>query len=391
MWSAVAAATLIGSLAAGPALAAHPQAAAPAAARSAQLVRADDAKAQALLARLRATITPERLARSRELAQRHGLTREAINPGDYQCGPTVFRDWIRQSTADFTSVDWMILDNYGVLDYAAYDAMLFGSSSDPAYRLGAHAGVLDKTFRKLRGFWDIRSDDIDLMAMHGSMVLDPVRVSRVLQVAFGVPKAQADSLAPALVDYLSDPKFQGGNHPIFTLNAFAFTAFGREVVPGIIPGDRIIMGDGILRAYDELGFGDVAPQAILAHEFGHHVQFEIGMITPDTIDAPETTRRTELHADASAAYFLSHPRGLSMQWKRVKQFLSVFYTIGDCSFTSPGHHGTPNQRMRAAEWAYQLQESTRPKSLIYSTREFQRRFDAQLPIIVAPDKVTAAA
>ena len=32
--------------------------------------------------------------------------------------------------------------------------------------------------------------------------------------------------------------------------------------------DKIVMGDGIMAGYEALGFGDIAPQAIYAHEFG---------------------------------------------------------------------------------------------------------------------------
>ncbi|MCH8611509.1 neutral zinc metallopeptidase [Arsenicicoccus dermatophilus] len=108
-----------------------------------------------------------------------------------------------------------------------------------------------------------------------------------------------------------------------------FTAWGQEVVPGIVPGDRIIMGDGILQAYDELGYGDIARQGVVAHELGHHVQFWMGMITPI-------------------------------------------------------------QRRRAAASACQLQETSRPRRKVLGARAFQQIVDAALPTIVAPDKAKVA-
>lgn len=311
----------------------------------------------------------------------------SIDGTQYQCGPTEFSAWQRKVTADWTDEDFAILDQLGAFDLPTYDALVYGSENDPAYALRSDAKALDKTFRKLQKFWDIKSDDIQLMAMHGDMLRDTARTSRVYQNVFGVPKAEADQLAAILAEYISQPKFEGGNHPMFTLNAFAFTSYGKDVDGLGVIGDRIVMGDGILRAYRELGYGDVAPQAILAHEFGHHVQFELGM--HGDVASPEATRRTELHADASAAYFLSHPRGMSMQIKRVTEFLRVFYSIGDCGFSSNGHHGTPLQRERAGNWAYQLQESARPKGKILPAREFARLFDAVLPQLVAPDAKAA--
>ncbi len=307
----------------------------------------------------------------------------SIDGTQYQCGPTEFAAWQKRSTANWTADDFTILDNLGAFDLPTYDALVDGSENDPAYALRADAQVMTKTMRKLEKFWDIKSDDIQLMAMHGDMLRDTARTSRMYQLAYELPKAQADELAAILAQYIAQPKFEYGNHPMFTLNAFAFTTYGEPIEGVGVVGDRIVMGDGILRAYREMGYGDVAPQAILAHEFGHHVQFELRM--HDDHPSPEATRRTELHADASAAYFLSHPRGMSMQIKRVTQFLRVFYSIGDCGFSSDGHHGTPLQRERAGNWAYQLQESARPKGRILGSVEFARLFDAVLPRLVAPD------
>ena len=33
--------------------------------------------------------------------------------------------------------------------------------------------------------------------------------------------------------------------------------------------------------YDAIGLGDVGIRGIMAHEFGHHVQYELGVSTPD--------------------------------------------------------------------------------------------------------------
>jgi predicted metalloprotease len=141
------------------------------------------------------------------------------------------------------------------------------------------------------------------------------------------------------------------------------------------------MGDGILEAYSALGFEDVAPQAILAHEFGHHIQFQLGLFP--AVRTPEGTRRTELMADAYSAYYLSHSRGATMQWKRVQKFLEVFFNIGDCGFASNGHHGTPLQRMAAAEWGYEVANSAKKQGKILTSEEFTILFEAKLPEFVA--------
>ncbi|WP_226343850.1 hypothetical protein [Agilicoccus flavus] len=390
--------SLSATLSGGPATAVPATPAAPTASTTASTAAArtgaPDPKAAALLAKARSVLDAKATARKTAFDAKVNIDHDpararliaAIDPDSYECGPTEFDTWVDRQLASFTAEDQEIFSALAVYDLPTYDALVFGSENDPAYALTSDGKALTTSFRTLQRFWDVRGDDIDLMAMHGSMLLDAGRVSRTYEVVYGVPKAAADELAALVVDYLRAPKFQGGNHPIFTLNAFAFSTYGEEFVPERTISDRIVMGDGVLRAYRDLGYGDVAPQAILAHEYGHHVQFELGMITATTVDSPETTRRTELHADASSAYFLSHPRGESMQWKRVRQFLPVYYTIGDCAFASSGHHGTPNQRLRAGTWAYELQEAARPKGKILPAATFRDLFDAQLPTIVAPDR-----
>lgn len=308
----------------------------------------------------------------------------AIDPGQYQCGPTELNRWVAASTADWGSEDLATLNALGALNLPTYDALLFGSENSADHALRADAQTLTKTMRKLEKFWDIKSDDIQLMAMHGDMLRDTARTARVYEAVYGLSPSRAEQMARLLADFVaSRPYFEGGNHPLFTFNAFAYSSEAEDVPSFGAIGDRIVVGDGMLQAFREMGYGDVAPQAVLAHEFGHHIQFELAM--HGGVSNPEATRRTELHADAAAAYFLSHPRGMSMQLKRVTQFLRVFSSIGDCQFGSPGHHGTPNQREAAANWAYRLQETARPKGKVLPSTEFTRLFDAALPGIVAPD------
>jgi hypothetical protein len=90
-------------------------------------------------------------------------------------------------------------------------------------------------------------------------------------------------------------------------------------------------------------------------------------------------------ADAMSAYFLTHKRGMTMNRHRVTEFLGAFYQIGDCGFTSPGHHGTPNQRMKAAQFGFDVADSAQKQGHILSSEEFYRLFVAGYANIIAPD------
>ena len=294
---------------------------------------------------------------------------------------TAINQWLDQQFKGWNKeVVGYVLD-FAMLDLPTYDALVFENSSENQYfgKKGEYTRALTKTFKDLQRFWDIQSADIVLAAMHGNMLQNRERIIRTYVAVYGVDLATANILADIVVELVGVfPQYRNGEHPIFTFNAFALQGF--EFPPyGIIP-DKIIMGDGILEAFTAVGYEDVAPQTILAHEFGHQIQYQLNLFEEEK--SPEATRRTELMADAYAAYYLSHARGAAMQWKRVQQFLQVFFNIGDCSFKSDNHHGTPTQRMAAAEWAYNLANDAQKQGHILSAQEFAVLFDAQLPQLI---------
>ena len=194
----------------------------------------------------------------------------------------------------------------------------------------------------------------------------------------------AQTAAQAIANATRSGLFAGGNNPLFTLNAFAFSAEGDPdpLVQGL--PDKLIFGDGIVDALNALGIGDVGPRAVMGHEFGHHVQFEDGLFDSPLTGA-EATRRTELMADAMGTYFAVHARGLALNAKRVLDAEQAFFEVGDCQFASPGHHGTPLQRLRAATWGAGVANAARPQGHVLPSLTFAATFEQQLPILVAPD------
>ena len=312
----------------------------------------------------------------------------AVPPSE--CAGTLLDTYIDQLFAAMTDEQFAFLVAHqdALFNVPTYDALFFGTPNDPAYALESHAQQIKNTFRDLRQFWDIESADIQLMAMHGDVLLDADRIAKTLSamVATGqiAPMTAAEIQAEAAT-VAAFMQTQGDfyDNPLWTLNAFAFTGEG-ESDPFIaaLP-DKLIMGDGIIDAYDAIGLGDVGIRVIMAHEFGHHVQFELGVFDTGPTDPAEATRRTELMADAMAAYYGTHKQGLALNKKRVVDALLSFYTVGDCQFDSPGHHGTPLQRERAADWGADLAAASKPRSSILSPAAFVELFDAALPQIIS--------
>ena len=79
-----------------------------------------------------------------------------------------------------------------------------------------------------------------------------------------------------------------------------------------------------------------------------------------------------------AAYYMTHKRGATYNWKRVEQFFTLFFQIGDCGFDSDGHHGTPLQRMAAAQLGYETANQTQKQGHIMSPQELHEIFVASL-------------
>ncbi|YAL81859.1 hypothetical protein ACMYYO_07830 [Dermacoccaceae bacterium W4C1] len=318
-------------------------------------------------------------------AKKSGQTR-AINPDDYQCSETKLDAYVDSILKDVDPITVLLLSLNGGLDLATYDALLFGTPNDGDHDLlPAYNTNLRNTFSITQRFWDVKLNDVKLLGMNGSVYQDEDRAARVVQALYGVGPAAATDIARDIIELIdSDPGLDGGENPIFTLNAFAFSAKGETdpLVKGV--PDKIVFGDGILKALKAIGLNNVGPKAVLSHEMAHHVQYENNTFD-DAPSGPEGTRYTELGADAFATYSAAHKKGLGLNPSQLLKFQDSFYDVGDCSFTSSGHHGTPNQRRAASAWgAATVAYSSDPVKIIKS-KNLQNKFNKVLPQLVAPD------
>jgi hypothetical protein len=99
----------------------------------------------------------------------------------------------------------------------------------------------------------------------------------------------------------------------------------------------IIFGRSLLRRELSRDYGrGISIPAIMAHEFGHVVQFQEGSLS----DAATPVR--ELHADFLAGWYLSR---LGLSDRQVQPAMRAFYEMGDTAFRDPDHHGTPDERL----------------------------------------------
>ena len=270
-----------------------------------------------------------------------------------------------------------------------YASLFLSTPGDPDYALEKQGPQLRSSFRDLRRFWsDVRSDDIEVVGMHGDVLLDADRIAASLAVMIRLgaiapmTSTQITTEARTVADFMAA---QGDLYrsPLWTFGAYSFTSdLFTDPWLASLP-DKIVIGDGTLTAYDDLGLGDVGPEMVMAHEFAHQVQFELGTYDAGPADAAEATRRTELMADAMAVYYGVSKKGLALNDTRAVNALLTFYNVGGCAFDDPNHHGTPLQRQRAAAWGADLAGAARPRSLVLPSQTVADRFDEALPQITA--------
>jgi hypothetical protein len=111
-----------------------------------------------------------------------------------------------------------------------------------------------------------------------------------------------------------------------------------EVANQFGPDGTILFGQNLLLQQLSTDPSGATVVAIMAHEFGHLAQFREAF--------REAGKRPELHADFMAGWYL-RIRGRS--WANFSSALRVFYELGDYEFNSPQHHGTPQERLAAAQ------------------------------------------
>lgn len=267
-----------------------------------------------------------------------------------ECSTTPFDDAIDASIAS-------TLDELGAEWYSTYADMNFyytitDESQQYFGKNGEYTNYVKYVKRGLERFWNM-PNEVTVRGQHNATLNDIDKITDILTFWYGMTTEDAVFYANFFVNYINVESTFLIESPLVSFDGFAIALDGF-----LDQGDLIVIGDGIVELAVEAGVEDkVVWKGIMAHEWGHQLQFnnmEDWYPNGAADNIPEATRTTELEADFFTGYFMTHQRGGTYNWKRTKEFLELFYNIGDCSFTSNGHHGTPLQRMEAARRGYEL-------------------------------------
>lgn len=304
--------------------------------------------------------------------------RNAVEPS--QCGPTQFRDvqrfYINQIIADPIALFEAQDGFYGLIN--RYYSWFLNDVPQYFGAEGKYTSLMVKRQRELESFWNMPFE-IKVNGQHTANLNNRAVWEETLTTFFGYRLEDGSfrylsaEEAGEIADYYLTLNEQSTNlpeNPYFATDGFASS------------NRTIVIGDGLVQWLAEAGVEEgIVWSGILAHEWAHQIQFlNYPTWYPNGADpdAATATRYTELEADFLAAYYMTHKRGATYNQKRVEDFYDLFFLIGDCGFESPGHHGTPLQRERAADLGYALSNQAQKQGQILTQQEAHEYFVANV-------------
>jgi predicted metalloprotease len=127
-----------------------------------------------------------------------------------------------------------------------------------------------------------------------------------------------------------------GDDTIFISQQFATDIYDGSL-DGALPGSS--------QGYGRAG-GDFAVAYIVAHEYGHQVQDELGLF--DSYGGSVPTMAFELQADCFAGTWAHSASAQNrLEDGDLQEALDAALAVGDFDTSDPAHHGTPEQREEA--------------------------------------------
>lgn len=99
--------------------------------------------------------------------------------------------------------------------------------------------------------------------------------------------------------------------------------------------------------------GDFSVAFVVAHEYAHNLQTELGIDPTDPAAQVYPGYKIELHADCWAGVWANsaYHEGI-LEAGDIEEGIQTTTVLGDYKFNDPGHHGTPEQRSKAFMTGY---------------------------------------
>ena len=111
------------------------------------------------------------------------------------------------------------------------------------------------------------------------------------------------------------------------------------------PADDTIYISQVLAARFYRAVGDFGVAYVVAHEYAHNVQAELGDLS---VDGRTSSKPFELQADCMAGLWGNSAYSAGrFDDADVEEAVRTAYAVGDFDFGDPNHHGTPDERRDA--------------------------------------------
>lgn len=257
------------------------------------------------------------------------------------CFPTEFQK-MQMEYFDQLATDPLAETSYNFYRNLSFVGSIIDDSPQYFGPNGEYTKLVQKRTRDLRRFWNL-DRDIQVHGQHNETLNDREKLADIL-LYFVEDIENREQIYPYVDDLLLRNQMSPylPESPLFSIDGFS--TFG-----GVI-----VVGDGLVNILGEAGIDpEVAWSGILAHEWAHQVQMELHKNNSVAFPEPE--------ADFLAAYYLTHKRGATYNWKKTEEFLDLFFQLGACS---DQNHGDPQMRMLAAYSGYELAMETQKKGHI---------------------------
>jgi hypothetical protein len=194
--------------------------------------------------------------------------------------------------------------------------------------------------------------NVVLLGMHGNDLSAKGKLVPTLQQLYLLDAPTALALADkiqSIIQKLPDAY----NNPVLTANALAIQSQHSD--GSNTERDSIIVGDGVFAFLEWLQL-DYGPDYIHSHEFGHHLQYDLGIMQKNGmgLNHAEETRRLELMSDMFGSYYLAHKSGEGLDTNELDEVHRAAFSMGDCESSIATHHGSPRQRECASNYGANL-------------------------------------
>lgn len=128
--------------------------------------------------------------------------------------------------------------------------------------------------------------------------------------------------------------------------------------------------------YTVATYGELPVAGVLAHEWGHRVQQHLNL---SGYYRPE---HRELEADAFSGFYMALRKQWS--WAQIQGYFANVYATGNYLFNAPDFHGTPDQRLAAANLGVNIGLNALSNGIQYSYYDLHSLFLNAITTSIAP-------